>query len=452
MRGAARGPTLDLFCCEGLHMSLNRRRFLAGTAALTLLPNATLSAPAILRAGPVTAQILPDSKNTTQLWGFNGSTPGPELRARVGETLTVRFENGIGSGSAIHWHGVRIENGMDGVPGMTQPLVEPGQGFDYSFRLPDAGTFWYHSHHRSWEQVERGLYGALIVEEATPPAVDHDITVILDDWRIDRDGTLVEDFGNRRDFSHAGRLGTFARIIPSQDTVRRGDRVRLRVINTATARVFPLEITGLTGKVVAPDGMPLETLRDIDRTFLAPAQRIDLIGDVADTVKFIFPTGQDPYELGDIVADGNNPKPIETPILPLPPARVTPPSATPDHRLTLRLQGGAMGGMHGGDDIWSFNDVSGMSDTPWQRFSRGDTVRITLINDTSFPHGIHLHGHHFHEVEEDGSLGALRDTTLLMRQQTRDVVCVFDNLGKWLLHCHMLEHQAAGMKTWVEVV
>ena len=110
-----------------------------------------------------------------------------------------------------------------------------------------------------------------------------------------------------------------------------------------------------------------------------------------------------------------------------------------------------MGGAHDGDDIWSLNGVSGLKDAPWHQFARGETVRIRLANETAFPHGIHLHGHHFHEVEPDGSLGAMRDTTLLQRQQSRDIVCVFDNPGKWLLHCHMLGHQASGMKTWITV-
>ena len=110
-----------------------------------------------------------------------------------------------------------------------------------------------------------------------------------------------------------------------------------------------------------------------------------------------------------------------------------------------------MGGMHEGSDIWSLNGQSHLPDAPWQRFARGDTARITIVKETAFPHGMHLHGHHFYELEEDGSLGAIRDTTLLMRQQSRDILCVFDNPGKWLFHCHMLGHQAAGMKTWVEV-
>lgn len=432
-------------------MHLSRRTFLTASAALIALPKPSLAAPVYLRAEPVTAQILPPGDGTTQMLGFNGSTPGPELRYRQGDTVDLRFENAIGQGSAVHWHGVRIDNAMDGVPSLTQPLVEDGDGFDYRFDLPDAGTYWYHSHNRSWEQVARGLYGPLIVEEKNPPAVDHDITVMVDDWRVERSGEMIEDFGNRHDFSHAGRLGTFAKVIPSVNTVRRGDRVRLRLINVATARVFPLKISGLSGKIVALDGMPLAAPQEIQSVMLAPAQRMDIIADVSETVKFVFPTRQEPYEMGQIAVEGTNPNPHTDEIGALPSAATAQPDPEPTHIVSLTLQGGAMGGRHGGDDIWSLNGVSGLQDAPWKRFVLGETVRITIKNETAFPHGMHLHGHHFHEIAEDGALGPLRDTTLLQRQQNRDILCVFDNPGKWLLHCHMLGHQASGMKTWIEV-
>ena len=111
-----------------------------------------------------------------------------------------------------------------------------------------------------------------------------------------------------------------------------------------------------------------------------------------------------------------------------------------------------MGGAHAGDDIWAFNGKSGLPDTPCATFRQGETAVIDLINDTSWPHGIHLHGHHFHELDEDGGLGDYRDTSLVERGTVRKIAVVFDNPGKWLLHCHMLGHQASGMKTWVEVV
>mgnify|MGYP000002877628 CR=1 FL=1 len=120
--------------------------------------------------------------------------------------------------------------------------------------------------------------------------------------------------------------------------------------------------------------------------------------------------------------------------------------------LTLTMEGGAMSPRTRSlTDIWAFNGQSGLNDTPFHRFERSQTARISLVNDTRFPHGIHLHGHHYYEVTENGELGAFRDTSLVNPGETQEIVCVFDNPGNWLLHCHMLGHQAAGMKTWVEV-
>jgi len=433
-------------------MKLDRRTFILSTGAALTLPQVGLSSPSVLRAEQVKAQILPEGDGATDMLGYNGSTPGPELRVRQGDTLALRFDNKTNEGSSVHWHGIRLENAMDGVPGLTQPLVEPGESFDYRFKTLDAGTFWYHSHNRSWEQVAKGLYGPLIVEEANPPRVDHDITVMLDDWRIEETGALVGGFGNMHDFAHAGRMGNYAKILPSQDSVRLGDRIRLRLINTATARVFPIRIEGLSAQVVALDGMPLAKPRLLEDFQIAPAQRVDLIGDVTSAVDFLFVLRDDIYEMGSIKMGGENSTPATAPIEALSAPVIFEPKDVPDQSLSLRMEGGAMGGRHAGDDIWAFNGVSGLKDAPFASFNRGDTAEFDLINDTSFPHGIHLHGHHFYEVNLDGSLGDLRDTSLVERGASRKISVVFDNPGKWLLHCHMLGHQASGMKTWVEVL
>ncbi|MEQ3711730.1 multicopper oxidase family protein [Lentibacter sp.] len=438
---------------------MNRRDFLVTTSAATLFPRIALaSAPVELVAQPVNAQTLPEGEPATPMLGFNGGTPGPVLRARQGEVFDIRFQNQIGEGSAVHWHGLRIDNAMDGVPGMTQDVVEAGGEFEYSFRAPDAGTFWYHSHNRSWEQVAKGLYGPLIVEEPTPPDVDHDLIIMIDDWRITENGVLADGFENMRDQAHQGRLGNFARALVEPVTpVRRGDRVRLRLINVATDRIFPVELEGVEGKVVALDGMPIVDPQEFSGLILAPAQRADIIADVITDapIGFVFPTRDGPYLLGEIPVKGANTTRQPSEIPALPPNEVTSPDMGSAVSLTLTMEGGAMSrrmmqGMMGGD-IWAFNGQSGLTDTPLHSFERGQTARIRLVNDTRFPHGIHLHGHHFFEVGADGNLGALRDTTLVDAGETRDIVCVFDNPGNWLLHCHMLGHQAAGMKTWVEV-
>ena len=439
---------------------MNRRDFLITTSAAALVPRIALaSAPVELIAQPVNAQILPKGEPTTPMLGFNGSTPGPVLRARQGDVFDIRFLNQIDEGSAVHWHGLRISNAMDGVPGMTQDVVEKGGEFEYRFRAPDAGTFWYHAHNRSWEQVARGLYGPLIVEEPTPPDVDHDLVVMIDDWRMTESGALADGFENMHDQAHQGRLGNFARaLVEPNASIRLGDRLRLRLINVATDRIFPVELEGIEGKVVALDGMPLVSPQELSGLVLAPAQRADIIVDVVSTnsVSIFFPTREAPYLLGEIKVEGKNSTRQPTEIPTLPPNKAARPDMGNVVSLTLTMEGGAMsrrmmqGRMGGG--IWALNGQSGLKDTPFHSFENGQTARIRLVNETRFAHGIHLHGHHFFEVGGDDSLGAFRDTTLVEPGETRDIVCVFDNPGKWLLHCHMLGHQAAGMKTWVEVV
>jgi FtsP/CotA-like multicopper oxidase with cupredoxin domain len=431
---------------------MHRRNFLASAAVLLAAPKSTLAddRQKTLLAGAFSQQILPTRyAGPTAVLGFNGAIPGPELRVQQGETLSVRLENGLDQGTAVHWHGVRLDNAMDGVPSMTQPLVEAGASFDYHFRLPDAGTYWYHSHYVSNEQVARGLIGPLIVEEAQAPDVDHDLPVVLTDWKLDPEGQLTDDFGNTHDVAHAGRMGNFAKAFLPQVGLRQGERVRLRLINAAANRIFPVILKGLDGKVVALDGMPLAAPRTVEIPVLAPAQRMDLIADVTGPVVLEMDHPNGPYPLGEIAVSGTAERRAGA-IHALPPNDVPTP-ATPVRTLTLAMKGGAMGGAHGGGNIWSFNDISDMPSQPFGRFGRGETVRISLVNETRWPHGIHLHGHHFFELGVDGTPGDFRDTTLINPRETRDILCHFDNPGNWMLHCHMLSHQTGGMKTWVEV-
>ncbi|MBT8409998.1 MAG: multicopper oxidase domain-containing protein, partial [Alphaproteobacteria bacterium] len=357
---------------------------MAATGAALLAPRVSFASSTVLSAGPVVAQILPEGDGTTATWGLNGSTPGPALRLAQGERAEITFENGLMQPSALHWHGIRLENAMDGVPGLTQDAVPPGGRFDYSFVPPDAGTYWYHSHNRSWEQVARGIYGPLIVEETTPPDVDHDVIVMVDDWRLSETGEQLGGYDDLHDRAHAGRMGNYARaLVDPAVQLRQGERVRLRLINVATDRVFPVQIDGIKGRIVALDGMPLPAPAPIGDILLAPAQRIDIIADVtgAEQLGFVFPTRDGPYDLGAIPVSGVRSGPARGDIAALP--------GNPGHSLDLeaasevplRMEGGAMGGRHSGSDVWAFNGVSDLLEAPLRRFERGETARFRLVND-----------------------------------------------------------------------
>lgn len=184
---------------------ITRRRFTAfavGVAATTLLRPCALwgREPRVrefeLELSQAEAPLLGATLPKVNVWAFNRRVPGSEIRVRHGERVRVMVTNRLREETTVHWHGVRVPNSQDGVPHLTQKPIAPGEHFVYEFDCLDAGTFWYHPHVRSFEQVGRGLYGAFIVEESEPIAVDRDVVWVLDDWRFDRSGQLSDDFGD----------------------------------------------------------------------------------------------------------------------------------------------------------------------------------------------------------------------------------------------------------------
>ncbi|MES0861604.1 multicopper oxidase family protein [Ruegeria sp. SCPT10] len=455
-------------------MPFNRRQFLQAAAAASLLPGAARAEFPQLEARVARQRLAPEGFPETEIWGFEGMVPGQTLKFRQGDRVQRRFVNKLPQPASIHWHGVRIDNAMDGVPGLTQEAVAPDGTFDYDFVVPDAGTYWYHAHNRSVEQVARGLYGPLIVEEVAAPDVDQDLTLMLDDWRLDPEtAQITDDFNNGHDLSHAGRLGNIVTVNGVFDpafSVGRNQRLRLRLINASNARIYDLDLDGLAGWIVALDGMPLESpLRVTDTFSLAPAQRIDLIVDVlAETTASLVSVERD-GTFGLVRFDVNEsaarvPRDGIASLPPNPVSEVTQISTAPLHQMVL--QGGAMRWLQsaqlGGADLsgrelaqlgrfWALNGIAERPSDPFLDAARGSIHRIAFVNETAFPHAMHLHGHHFRLVLEDGSLGPWRDTVLVERGQTRQVVLVADNPGDWLLHCHMLGHAAAGMMSWFRV-
>lgn len=463
-------------------MSVSRRRFLASAATLALAgasagrtaaPRASPRPPS-LRAAPARARLAPPEYPETPVWSYDGRVPGPVLRSAQGGRLARRFVNDLPQPSTVHWHGIRIVNSMDGVPGLTQAPVPAGGEFLYDFVTPDAGTYWYHAHHKAWEQMARGLYGALIVEESRPPRVDRDEVLLIDDWRLAEDARIHESFGSMRDWSHAGRIGNWTTVNGREEfrlPVRRRERLRLRLANAANARVFVLEARGMEGWTVALDGQPLDAPTPTGRVTLAPAQRADLVVDVtaaSGTEAQLVSFERDhalviaAFDVAGQAREARLPAPTALPANPVPPLG----DLGDARQAMLRMEGGAMGGMREAlldgrtlgirelvqaGRAWAFNGLAGMPREPLFSAARGETVRVAMVNDTAWPHAMHLHGHHFRRLDAHGRPGPLRDTVLIDRHESAEIAFVADNPGDWLFHCHMLEHAVAGMCTWMRV-
>src|SRR5437899_1056732 len=178
--------------------AISRRSLLVGAAsaaAATSLPAAAQSLPTRSElkvvATPARWPIVGEPHPQTEVWAYGGHVPGPEIRLRQGEPVRIVVENKLTQDTTVHWHGIRLPIAMDGVPGLTQPPIEPGESFIYEFTPPDAGTFWYHPHAHSLEQLGRGMAGALIVEEPEAVPVDRDVVWLLADWRLRSDAQIA---------------------------------------------------------------------------------------------------------------------------------------------------------------------------------------------------------------------------------------------------------------------
>ncbi len=458
----------------------------AASPALSRLARGTApeSPDITLTAGAARAALSGPAYGETACWGYNGQVPGPTLRVRQGDRLRATVRNALAEPTTVHWHGIRLPNAMDGVPHLTQDPIAPGESFVYDFALPDAGTYWYHPHMNSSEQVGRGLAGALIVEEREPPQVDREVLWVLDDWRLDEGEAITNDFGHPRDLSHNGRLGNIATInggSPETLDVRAGERIRLRLVNVANARAFGLTFAGHAPQIIALDGQPAAPHAPADgKVVLAPSQRADLIIDMGGKPGERFQVrdeyyARQTYKLIEIAyADGQplRESPLDAPVR-LPANPIPEPDLSAAERHEVLLEGGAMGGMRGAmmggrrmgmralvdkGRFWAINGVSfGESDTtidPLLTLKRDRPVILAMRNETAWEHPMHLHGHSFRVIRRKGQETAhreWRDTVLVPPRETVEVAFVADNPGDWMFHCHVLEHQIAGMMGVVRV-
>jgi len=461
---------------------INRRNFIiraAGLVSATQFPALSLARTSAteleLIAGPAKKKLFQPDAEASDVWTYNGEVPGPEIRVRKGDRVRVRFTNNLEEPTSIHWHGIRIDNAMDGVSGLTQEPVQPGASFVYDFEVPDAGTYWYHAHNKSWNQVGRGLYGPMIIDEPEKPFDrSHDITLVLDDWRLRRPGVLdTESFGSLMDWSHGGRLGNWITVNGESAPVmalRRGEAYRLRLINAANARVFEVNPNRFDAKVLAYDGQALSEPISLGYApaLLGPAQRMDLLVIPQESFALEEMSGDNPFVMAEFKVEGVATGAAAAPALTV--NAIPEPDIANAWRVKVVMEGGAMGGFveiiyQGkklqGEDVqstrqtWAFNGVANLADDPLFAAERGQTIIIETVNRTAWVHAMHVHGHHFRVISRSGSEvdegTPWRDTFLIGPEQTTEIAFVADNPGKWLYHCHMLEHAAAGMTTWFTV-
>ena len=380
-------------------------------------------------------------------FAFNGEVPGPTIEANVGDTIEVRLKNSLPQATTIHWHGIRVPAEMDGTEAV-QPPVVPGGTFEYRFVAPDAGTYWYHSHTNETEQLERGLYGALVVREPTEPEFDAERILHLDDLKLDPNGDLAP-FGDEHEH-HAGREGDVRLLNGRQEPeleIPAGTVERWRIIDTANTRFVRLSIGGRPFTIIGTDGGLLPRPVSATEVLLTPGELVDLaVG---------------PFEEGES---------IEIEALPYDRGK----GETPRERFaTLHVGHASVSSTHVPETLRQIDPLVGGGAEPNRTVSlkalmheghhqRAEPVRVgelqvwDLINETGQDHPFHLHGFFFQVVQEGGNAPpflAWKDTVNVPRKsQTRIAWLPDDRPGEWMYHCHILEHHAMGMMAHFEVV
>ncbi len=484
--------------------TVTRRRFLAGAGAVVLgaglagsrrvaaaSPLPPPPEPGMGRTVPLRLvaaerpQALPCfGGHVLPMWTLSDTTWLPVVRVQIGDRLEALFENRLpreGEHSSIHWHGIRLPVDQDGVPYLTQPPVEPGGSFRYAFTPPDTGTFFFHTHCNTPEQLGRGLMGVLIVEGDTTEPYDADEVVMLRDWRIDLDKGAFTSFTTTRGASRAGTFGNVrsANGAPEADLrLPAGGDCRLRLINADPTRIMEIAVDGAEAAVIAIDGIAVPPF-PLDGWALAPAMRVDLVvraPGAGGSAHLVDRRAEPPLPLARLVGSGSSRPPRAFDPRPLRAGRIPEPdlaaAATLDFAFTA---GGGAAPIPPGDgsdslflgsicvssdDFWSINGAAwpgkdhSRIPPPLAVLERGRSYRLRMKNASRIAHPIHIHGHSFKVLASDRQSLPLHhaDTVLLLPDETVEAAFVADNPGDWMFHCHVIEHQETGMMAYLRVL
>ncbi len=495
--------------------AMSRRRFLAATGGLgaglllagcssgtqatasstTALPvdRIASSAPQVAAtesarrtAGQRTVDVALDARvgpvdiggRTVTTWTYGGALPGKEIRVTAGDLLKARLTNHLPDPTTIHWHGIALRNDMDGVPVLTQPEIAPGAAFDYAFTVPHPGTYMFHPH--VGPQLDRGLYGALIVDDpAEPGGYDQELVVVFDDW-IDGTGRNPDQvladlkangmgsMGGMSGMARSDLLGGDAGDVtypyflangrtataPTSFRAKPGHRIRLRMINIGGDTAFRVGVPGSPLTITHTDGFPV-TPAKTDAVLLGMGERVDAVLTMPSTPTPLLGiaegkngtaqvvlqpgTGTAPDVAAAATALTSRPAIIVNALTATDPVRLAP--RTPDVVHNLTLEGPGQG------YTWTMNGQTYDPDKGLPVRS-GQRVRLRMTNTTTMFHPMHLHGHTFQVVTPAGA-GPRKDTVNVLPGKTVEVDFDADNPGQWLTHCHNIYHGESGMMTVV---
>jgi FtsP/CotA-like multicopper oxidase with cupredoxin domain len=408
-----------------------------------------------LEAAEVLWEFVPGQ--TTRAWGFNGRVPGPTIEAMVGDVLEVRLTNRLPEPTTIHWHGLRCAAAMDGTD-MVQHPVAPGATFTYRFRVQDAGTFWYHPHSHETVQLERGLYGALIVRAPDEPVLDADRVLVLDDVKLDPDGQIAPPGGWIE--RHNGREGSTrlvnGRAEPSI-VMAAGQVERWRIVNASSARYVKLSIGRKPFRIIGTDGGLIPSPVTVTEVLLATADRVEIAvgpfaeGEVLEVESLAYNRRSIAWPKTERFATIRvGPAAPSRAVLPdtlrqIQPLVTGPVTANRKVHLSVKV------GLRGMDFL--INRETHHRDKP---VVVGELQVWDIINESMMDHPFHLHGFFFQVLEIDGApppFLSWEDTVNVPpRSQVRIAWMPDDRPGEWMYHCHIIEHHEAGMMAHFRVV
>jgi FtsP/CotA-like multicopper oxidase with cupredoxin domain len=404
------------------------------------------------------------SSGTANIWGYADGAlespepivPGPLIEAKQGDTVIVHFTNHLPEATTIHWHGIRVPNDADGTH-VTQQEIPPGGTFDYTFVAVDAGTFWYHPHLRADVQIERGLAGALIVRGGADVPVDADRMFVLDDVKLEASGELSETIdANDLMLGRQGNVLLANGRSDGQIEVKNGARERWRFVNAANGRYFNLRLPERSFTVIGWDGGLLAEPYSVQSVLIAPGERYEVLVELSgapgeripvETLYYFRAHGQpftDPEAVFTLRIAGEASPAGSLPTEWADFSEIPTDAGTPVRALVLSEQEAASPS----ESPAFFVNGASFPDIPPIAATTGAIEIWDFQNMSEMDHPMHLHGMFFQVLEVEGSpplARGFKDTVNVKSHAAVRVAVRFGGPGRWMYHCHILEHAERGM-------